>query len=245
MNFLLGGRLGDLVHALYVANNTPGVHDLYVTDRRELHSDGFVLSLEETFKELEPILIDQPWCHSFQIYADQFPVPDGDLSNLSMWRRYAYSASWTQLLANTFGVPAVGGPWIWMIDQPKKEEWAERIVFHCSIQPARRGHWNIPIEKYGDERAIFVGNEQEFAAFGYKMDFYHPKDLCEHFQIINSAKFFIGNQSAPLAMAHSMDVPRLAILSKSDEIHYIGEEKFSKNFFYIAEDKMFYEGINY
>jgi ADP-heptose:LPS heptosyltransferase len=82
-------------------------------------------------------------------------------------------------------------------------------------------------------------------AFGYKMDFYHPKDLLEHFQIINSCKFFIGNQSAPLAMAHSMDVARLAILSKSDEIHYIGEEKFSRNFFYIAEDKMFYEGIDF
>jgi hypothetical protein len=139
-------------------------------------------------------------------------------------------------------VPAVGGPWIESIVKPG---WEERIVFHCSVQPARRGHWNIPIDKYNDERAIFVGNEQEYNAFGYQMDFYHPDDLFEHFEIINSCKFFIGNQSAPLAMAHSVDVPRLAILNKTDEIHYIGEEKFSRNFSYISEDKMFFEGINF
>lgn len=54
MKFILGGRMGDLIHAMWVVKNTPGIHDLYITDRRDLHSDGFVHSIEKTMEELGP-----------------------------------------------------------------------------------------------------------------------------------------------------------------------------------------------
>lgn len=246
MNFLLGGRMGDLIHQLYVVKNTPGSHNLFITDNRSLHSDGFMLPIGETCDELWPILKEQDYMRTVQ------PMPfdilgfgenqTGDHINLSMWRRYVYSDSWTPLLSKTFNVPIVPGAWIML---PKISEWSERVVFHCSVYPARRGHWNIPIDKYNDDRAVFVGTPEEYRLFGYEMEFYQPRDLKEHFDIINSCKCFIGNQSAPLAMAHALDVPRLAILNKADEIAYRGEEKYSKNFSWISDSDFFFEGINY
>jgi len=244
MNFLLGGRMGDLIHQLWVVKNTPGRHDLFVTDKRELHSDGFQLPLNETCLELYPILDRQDWFGEL-IDEDMGLFKEdqtGEYINLNMWRRYAYSASWTPLLANTFGLQPNGEPWIFL---PKITGWEDKIVFHCSVHAARRGAWNIPIDKYNDERAVFVGNAEEYRIFGYEMAFYEPKSLLEHFNIINSCKFFVGNQSMPLAAAHAMGVPRLAILNKVDEIAYMGEEKWHKNFYWISDGNFFFEGINY
>jgi hypothetical protein len=236
MNFLLGGRTGDLIHALYVAKNYPGKHNLYITDRRDLHSDGFALGLEKTYEELKPILNNQDYVNSFEIYTNQ-PFDE----NLSLWRRYAYSASWTQLLSNTFNVPAVGGRWI---NVNKKEGVESKVIIHCSINPDRRGHWGTLVDKY-EGQTLFIGSQKEYETFGYKMDFYEPTDLHDFFVTINSCKFFIGNQSAPLAIAHALDVPRLAVLNEVDKIAYKGEEKFYKNFYWIAQHEHFFEGLIY
>lgn len=237
MNFLLGGRMGDLIHALWVVKNTPGIHDLFITDRRDLHSDGFIYPIEKTVQELKPILIQQNYIRSFQVYND------GSATNLNLWRRHAYSASWTKLLSNTFGVPVNGGKWI---DYHKTAiEFLGKIVIHCSVHQARRGdHWRIIMDKY-EGQCIFVGNQEEYDAFGFSLPFHQPETLSEYFNIINSCKFFIGNQSAPLAIAHSLDVPRLAMLNEVDKLHYIGEEKYFKNFYWLARDSHHFEGLNY
>lgn len=241
--FLLGGRLGDLVHALYVPKNTAGRHDLYITDRRDLHSDGFLLSLSDTFNELMPIIVQQDWFSSWNIYGshESPPFEVTESTNLSMWRRYAYSASWTQLLSNTFNVPLNGEPWIKL---NKIAGWSDKIVIHASTNQARRGHhWNVVMNMF-EGQCVFVGNRDEYRLLGFDIPFHEPKDLLEHFQIINSCKFFIGNQSAPLAMAHSLGVPRLAMLNEIDKLHYTGEERFHKEYYWIAKDTHFFPGLN-
>lgn len=236
MNFLLGGRLGDLFHAMYAAKNTPGKHMLYITDRRDLHSDGFLNPLKETYHEVMPIVLHQDYCDGFQMYNDE-PIAQ----NLSMWRRYAYSASWTQLLSNTFNVPVNGEPWIKFF---KQNGWSDIIVVHCSNNVARRGHnWDTVLNMY-EGRCVFVGNESEYSAFGYNIPFHKPASLSEHMMIINSCKFFIGNQSCPLAMAHALGVPRLAMLNEIDKLHYTGEERFHKEYYWIAKDTHYFPALN-
>lgn len=236
MNFLLGGRLGDLIHACYVAKNTEGKHDIYITDDRALHSDGFLHSIEKTYEELYPIITKQDWCNSFSIYADQ------DCINLSLWRHYAYSACWTELLAKTFNVPANGEPWVKL---EKRIDWENHIILHCSDKPARRGyHWDIVMMKY-EPQCTFIGTEDEYNAFGYNVPYYKPYDLAEYFKIINSCKFFIGNQSAPLAIAHALGKNRLAMLNEVDEKHYLGEEKYHNNFYWMNKYNHHFEGLEY
>lgn len=238
-NFLLGGRLGDLIHSLWVVKNTPGSHDLFITDRRDMHSDGFLYPLERTYGELFPILTKQEWCNSFHIYHEE-TAPE--CINLSMWRRYAYSASWTQLLSNTFNVPVNGEPWITV---PKVHGWDDKIVIHSSANKDRAGTgWPIVISMY-EYRCVFVGHFKEYDVFPFKIPRYQPSSLAEHFSIINSCKFFIGNQSAPLAIAHSLGVARLAMVNEVDKIHYVGEEKFHKDFFWMAKDDSYFPALNF
>ncbi len=229
-NFLLGGRMGDLVHALWVVKNNPGKHDLFITDRRDLHSDGFLLSLEETFAELHPIITSQDWCNSFSIYNNE------DCTNLSMWRRYAYSATWTKLLSNTFNIPISGEPWIKVETSPV---WSGKVIIHSSSNPDRKGyHWDIVLDKYRDQ-CLFIGNPEEYKGFDRSIPFYQPENLSEY------CKFFIGNQSAPLAIAHSLGTPRLAMLNEIDKAHYAGEEKYHENYYWIAKETHFFEGLEY
>jgi hypothetical protein len=53
---------------------------------------------------------------------------------------------------------------------------------------------------------------------------------------IKSCKFFIGNQSAPLAIASALDKPRIAELNPDPAPFYMGEEKYSKNISWILND---------
>jgi hypothetical protein len=222
-NFLLGGRTGDLIHSLYVAKHTPGKHNLYITDKRDLHSDGFALGLEKTYEELYPILMAQDYVESFEIYNGQHYD-----KNLSMWRRFAYSTHWAQLLSNTFNVPVKGGAWINFVPT-YKGVFGETLV-HCSVHEARRGNWTgyVPQSDH-----YFIGNDDEFKAFGYNMKRYQPDNLNDMFEIIQQCDHFIGNQSAPLAIAHALDVPRTGILNPVDAKHYVGEENVYSNFKYV------------
>jgi len=114
-DFLLGGRMGDLLHQLWVVKNTPGQHHLFLTDRRDLHSDGFQLPLSETMAELWPIVSCQEWFYTINAYIGEQPFGEnvtGEYQNLNMWRRYVYSSSWTPLLARTYGREPNGEPWI-------------------------------------------------------------------------------------------------------------------------------------
>ena len=127
--FIIGGRMGDLIHMMYVVKHTPGNHDLYITDRRDLHSDGFIYDIQKTIEELTPVLMFQDYVNSVQEYNGE------DAINLNMWRSKAYSDNWTVLLSKMFNVPIVGEAWMkW----PKK---LSRIAVHFSLHHARHGRW--------------------------------------------------------------------------------------------------------
>jgi len=219
MNFILGGRMGDLIHMLYVVKNTPGKHDLFITDRRDLHSDGFIYPLEQTIQELLPVLMQQEYVNSVKPYDNEEAI------NLNLWRRYVYSASWTNLLAKTFNVPATGGAW--MTEQGRSYSYRNETIIHCSTPGARRGDWS----KVDLMDGIFMGTDEEYNSFGkFNLTHVMPKTLREMFILINSCKLFIGNQSLPLAVAHALDVPRIGVLNEVDKAAYIGEELIYPNF---------------
>lgn len=229
MKFILGGRMGDLIHELYVVKNTPGVHDLYITDRRDLHSDGFLYDLDKTIEELKPVLMMQDYVNSIQKYEGEV-TENTDINlgivNLNMWRRYVYSASWTNLLSKVFNVPVNGKAWM------KSGIMSDRYspLVHCSTPEPRRGDWS----RVDLAEGYFFGTKQEYDVFGNtRLTHLIPNSLTSWFIGIGSCKKFIGNQSLPLAIAHALDVPRIGVLNETDKNAYIGEEKIFKNFQYV------------
>lgn len=163
--FILGGRMGDLIHMMYVVKNTPGKHDLYITDRRDLHSDGFIYNLPRTVEELRPVLMYQDYVKSVQAYDNE-----PDCINLNLWRQKAYSANWTVLLSEMFNVPIVGEAWM------KWPKVSSQNTIHKSIHPARHGNW--PSDAYGDD----IGNHFEslselFTIIARSIHFYGEQSL--------------------------------------------------------------------
>lgn len=163
--FILGGRMGDLIHMMYVVSHTSGgPHDLYITDRRDLHSDGFIYDLDRTVEELRPVLMYQDYVRSVQSYNGE------DAINLNLWRQKAYSANWTTLLSEMFNVPVVGEAWM------KWDKASSQNTLHKSIHPARHGNW--PSDAYGDD----IGNDFEslsalFTIIARSIHFYGEQSL--------------------------------------------------------------------
>lgn len=221
-DFILGGRLGDLIHMLYVVKHwpKPGPHTVYVTDRRDLHSDGFIYPLEQTVEELTPVLMYQSYIGAVLPYNGE-----SDCINLNLWRQKAYSDNWTVLLSKMFGVPVVGEAWL---KSPNGFEYNK--IIHCSIPGARHGNWD-GISLHG---GVFMGTIQEFQSFN-RPEIPHivPHSLKQMVSLIDSCSLFTGNQSLPLAIAHALDVPRIGVLNPVDCKAYIGEEKIFKRFSYV------------
>ena len=91
------------------------------------------------------------------------------------------------------------------------------------------------------ENCEFVTNDQmEWDLFPYKdkAQLHLVKTISEMAIAINSGKLFIGNQSAPLAIASALDVPRVCELDYDPAPFYMGEEKYSNNIKWYLNDQV-------
>ena len=84
-------------------------------------------------------------------------------------------------------------------------------------------------------KRVFVGSRRDFDLFPLNSEFelFEPQSIADWLVTINNADLFIGNQSAPLAMASAMDTRRIAELlpiNFPDGIHYRDESKYSSKF---------------
>ena len=71
MKFLLGAKLGDLIHSLivpkYIYEKTGNKADLYISEQ----GDSFSTGLMNTYKELIPVMKKQDYINSFEIYNNE------------------------------------------------------------------------------------------------------------------------------------------------------------------------------
>jgi hypothetical protein len=83
------------------------------------------------------------------------------------------------------------------------------------------------------QEVIFLGSELEYDFFPLKhlCRLVVPQDIQNWFFYIAKAKVFMGNQSAPLAIASALNTPRIAELlprKYADWVHYWGEDKYGE-----------------
>ena len=238
MIFIGGGKLGDFLHSLWVIRNTPGKHTLYITDKKEYGGDFFSKGLTKTYEDLEPILSNQNFIEKFSILEK----PIDEYINLNNWRnsKLLFNDCWTNILKDSYSVfDYEKGSWLNFdnIDL----NFNNKVVIHCSLIKER----NNPSFPWSDiiksNDCIFVSSdENEYKNFNMNLPFYHVKSLSEHFEIINSCKIFVGNQSSPFVIAHSLDKRRLLNVSPTiDGKHYIGEENYHNNFSWMFSHKNF------
>lgn len=249
INFISGGKTGDLLHSLMVIKticeqeNKLGV--LYITNVDIYGGDNFHFDMHKTYYDLEPIIMSQPYIHSFHILRVDEVIDE--YINLNEWRKsdLIFKTNWINLLCDTFKINPPTEPWL---VYGKNEEYKNKILIHQSLH---RKIDNFPWEKIVKENnCTFITNistlhEYEEFKFKNNVDLISCDTFSDLVTIINSCKFFIGNMSTPLALSHCLGKPHLCELIYPDEYHYIGEEKYIKNCYYINNDgKTNLNGIN-
>lgn len=232
INFVVGGMLGDFFHTLFAVKqiclkrNDKAI--IYMAEG--LHEgDKFTFGLEKTFHELYPIVSSQSYVSEF--HMKPIHVPDPHI-NLTTWRTppNGFIKSWTNMLCSCYSFH-MSGEYKW-IETPKiNSDILGKVLIHKSD---KRHNADFDMGKYinniQDEMLFITSSQHEWDIFPYKdkAKLYFVNSIEEMTVAINSCKYFIGNQSAPLAIASSLDVNRFAELDKwGGAIFYINEEKFS------------------
>ncbi len=195
-----GGDTGDLIYALPTVKTLGGGRLRLVKSRqaREPFSPAKVESLR-------PLLEVQPYITGIE-YGETATGLD-----LDEFRNHLRPGlNLCDIVASAFGVPGYppGEPWLFCSDPNP----VARVVIHRSARwQSNRFPWHRVYEKYGRE-AVFVGLPEEHAAWQSACGLvrYHPTpdwwDLC---RVIAGSPIFCGNQSAPMALALALCVPRI------------------------------------
>ena len=214
LTYICGGRLGDFIHALYTVKckyiQTGRKGRVYINETFKLGGHEFAFPLKKTYAELVDIVGKQPYISSFSI--DDGSVKTFDV-NLNQFRQShnLFRESWLEIFSNTFSVPLMTEPWLII---PKNEEYKDLVVIHRSANYERYvpGFLEFLEKIIHHNKCVFVTtNTDEYEAFPFKKDvpLHLKSNLYELTVAINSCKFFIGNQSSPLAIAYALGKPHL------------------------------------
>lgn len=212
-SFVHSGNCGDIIYSLptifelskngqaqlFLKLNQPGKYNNY-------HPLGNVMLNNKIVEMLIPLMLYQPTIQSCKTFDNEQVDYDLDLfrtytilqtrGNISRWYFYVYAIS-----------PSLYNPWL---IAPKMNGLEEYIVI------ARSHRYRSPMIDYGFikkyPKLIFIGVEEEYEDMKKmipNIEFRKVKDFLEMASIINSCKFFIGNQSFPFSIAEGLKVTRL------------------------------------
>jgi hypothetical protein len=213
ITFLHSGNCGDIIYALptiltlkkngkasiFLNTNPKKVHELY-------HTSDYVSFNEGMATMLKPLLLFQPEIGTCEIYKDQNIDYD-----LDVFRSYTFlqdRGSISRWYFYVFGISApLYNPWL---VAPK-----DLSVNDCIII-ARSKRYRNPLIDYSFFRKypniIFIGIEEEYDDIKLmipSIKWRKVVDFLEMASLINSCKFFVGNQSFPFSLAEALKVNRI------------------------------------
>ena len=200
--FLHSGNVGDLIYSLPTVRALGGGELLLRTGIHRQWGAVFPPALAEL---LIPLLLEQPYVHGVRVHDGQ--APDFRLDRFRGFE--AAAANLVTAHLDAFGLPAAEADRAWLqVSTPIKVE-GRPVVF--SRTPRYRNaafDWHGVMDELG-ERALFVGLESEHAEFVAEfgqVPFRPTHDFLELAHVIAGAELFVGNQSAPTAIAEGLKV---------------------------------------
>jgi hypothetical protein len=229
INYLCGGRMGDLMHVLLVIKsnyeNLGRKGNLFISEGHG--GEAFAHPINKVYEDVKELIDFQKYINSFSIYnGERVDV------NLNSWRgsRHLFKKGWIDILCDTYKIQTSTNPWL---EFSKVSDYEDFTIIHRSLnRNTSTFPWENIIEK---EKCLFV-TTNPVEADRFKSQFFTESvvvpSISELARIINSGKKFVGNMSSPLAIAHALGKHRLAELFHTDEVHYIGDS-ILPNFWYV------------
>jgi hypothetical protein len=264
-NFLMGGKLGDFLHAMYAVKHLSERND--TAANVYMYDIGWEHGINNTWSELKPILESQSYInelsvlknyelHPVQTAQQSKPILVYDLelsmngfTDLGAYIRspLLYKACWSEIYSKTFEFNT-SNEYAWISYPKTNPDLLGKILVHRRYNPARLNAafpYSDLLELYGD-RMVFIGSSEiDYDNFPYKNEipFYKVTTLDDWFSSVNSCEMMVSNLTAPTVIAHALDKKRIIELPNSaDAIHCIGEEKYSSNIFWYFNSNTNYMG---
>lgn len=247
--------VGDFIHCLSVVKNICALHDgnakanIYLTDDTNKYGgDRWRFSADIAQRDLSDLVYEQPYVNRFELLTEELDAP---YINLNAWRTYIdrkfqaqgfYNNSWTEFLAEVYKYE-IPTEYKWLEAEEKDKSLKDKIVIHCSPQ---RHNPNFPWKQILNEADICLHPVNEtFMLVGAKdKEIKTVSTFNEMATVLNSCKYFIGNQSAPFALASALDIPRMVVLDVDPAAFYKNEEKYSSNVSWYLNDNDKYISSN-
>ena len=212
ISFLHSGHLGDILYSLPVLKELSKNKkcNLFIEKNSEINSFYFKHPGRKFFLNnkmvnmLIPLLKSQPYLSKVKIYNKE----NIDI-NLNIFRKLPINLSFTsRIFFQLTGIHSdLRKKYIF---SKKRKEFRNKIILLRSFRYRNYLiNYNF-LRNY--ENIIFIGLYDEYLEMKKiikKLIFYKCKNFLEMSQIINSCKFFLGNQSFGYALAEGLKVPRL------------------------------------
>ena len=214
LNFLHSGHCGDLIYSLPVIKKLAETHkcNLFVGINKSINENYFkhpskgVFIDKKIYNFIYPLLKQQEYINTVQIHSGE-PI---DI-NLDIFRELPINLSFNSCrwYFHITGIHVdLSKPFL---DSPGHETIKDKIVIVRTFRS--RNHFiNYKFLNNFHKDLIFLGLKDEYEDLKQqipKLNFYEPLDFYDMAKIINSSKFFLGNQSAAFAIAEGLKVPRL------------------------------------
>lgn len=247
ISFVSGGKLGDFIHTLSVVKNIclkeNCLANLYLSEGR---GDIWTFGAENAFNDLHDLVSTQPYINSFSTEPSDL---NESFIDLNRWRTVVaeihaetgvYNACWSNLLSCVYDF-SIPDSYAW-IQTGNKAEFRDKIVIHQSLRHYCGLPWDEIFEIPCKGRVFVTSNIEEWNNFKHKdgVSLCLVNSVKEMAVAINSGKLFVGNQSAPFAIASALDVPRIVGLDPDPAPFYMGEERYSDNIMWYLNDKTKY-----
>lgn len=231
--YVVGGRLGDVLHCLWVVKRQwemDGRKGIVVMSDR-YGGDSFDRGLRGTWEDVRPLVEAQDYVERLEL-DDGGWEPSRDTINLNAWRTSSLvcKTDWKTMLSGVYRVDReeIGEGWLTWDDKTgvlRDEIKTGLVVVHQS----KRRHSEFPWASIlKNNKCLFVTcDKSEYEVFPYKgmVECYVAGSIGEMASIISSAKAFCGNQSMPLALAAALGKTCYCQLNsncRDDVIMYMG-----------------------
>lgn len=250
----MGGRFGDFMHSLVVCDYLYKFYskkvNLYIGNVND-EVDHFWNGPEYTRNDLLSVMLKQPYINSFEVYAGQ--QMDFYLSSFRT-SIHIDKCGWTDLFLKTF-LP---------IDKRIKdnvvihtdvlEEYKDIVVIHERPERSTMDAYPLYESLVNNYECVFLTQidwwYDEFS-LKHKVKRVIPQSGVDLLNILNSCKYYIGNQTGVTAAAHMLNTPRTIIcrnrehstgveIKLKDQMHYIGELPYYSNLSVFISDEEHY-----
>ena len=215
-NYLNSGKLGDLIHVLYVIKHiyltTGKKGNLYISN----NGDGFG-NIVKTHNDIKNLILAQEYINTFNILPNNNIVIDYNLNN---WRHsnMLFKEDWITLLSDYYKLKYLKMSWFkyyYFIPKNNNIIINRSTKLHNILFP-----WEYIISNNKCYFLTFINTDYENFKYKDSVTCLKAESFDEGVKYISSYKQYVGNQSAPLAIAYALGQNYIGELAYPDDAHY-------------------------